>query len=270
MHSISDPLVLVNADDFGLSSNVNSAIVHGFTAHLIDTCSIMANGPAFEEACEAAHVSGFAARIGLHFVLDWGAPLTEELRREARFCGPDGRMHSRRRGRLIRLSYSEQRAVAAELCAQVARCRSHGLPLTHLDSHHHIHEELGIIGVLLTALREQGIRSVRLMQNLRRARTLIRRMYTYAFNTALKRQRIARTEYFGSVNDYLSYIVLRGAPPPKATVELMVHPTIGAGGAIVDAGQNISLSEAVGSIGKYRRPAVSTGVPSCSSSQRFR
>ena len=262
-----DPLVLVNADDFGCSSSVNTAIVHGFRDHLIDTCTIMANGPAFEEACEAAHACGFASRIGLHFVLDFGVPLTEALRREPRFCGPDGRMLLRRPGKLIRLSSSQQRAVAAELGAQIARCRSFGLPLTHLDSHHHIHEEFGIIGVVLTAIREQGITLVRPMQNLRRCRTLIRRMYTYAFNTALRRLRVARTQYFGSASDYLSFISLQGGPPPNASIELMVHPTIGPDGAIVDAGQNISLAETVSIVSKYRRPAVLTGVPACSLSQ---
>lgn len=261
--------MLVNADDFGSSQDVNSAIVEGFRADLIDTCTIMANGPAFEEACEAAHAGGFASRIGLHFVLDAGVPLTEELRREPRFCGPDGCMLPRRRGKLIRLSSSERRAVAAELCAQIARCRFFGLPLTHLDSHHHIHEEPGIIGVVLTVMREQGIKFVRPMQNLRRCRTLVRRIYTYAFNKALRRQGVARTRYFGAVSDYLAFVSLKGAPPPNGTIELMVHPTIGPDDVIVDAPQNTGLSEALGTVRKYRRPSVAAGVPGCSSSQPF-
>jgi predicted glycoside hydrolase/deacetylase ChbG (UPF0249 family) len=258
---MSGPLVLVNADDFGSSSGVNCAIADAFRSDLIDTCTIMANFPAFEEACEAAHAGGFAARIGLHFVLDAGVPLTEKLRREPRFCGPDGLLLPRRCGTLIRLSLSEQRAVAAEMCAQIARCRSYGLPLTHIDSHHHIHEELGIIGVVVPIMREQGIMSIRPMQNLRRCRTLIRRMYTCAFNIALRTKWIARTRYFGSLSDYLTFVSLNGAPPPNSTIELMVHPTIGPAGVIVDAGQNASLSDAVSTVSKYRRPAVPTGVP---------
>jgi len=259
MERISDPLALVNADDFGSSSGVNRAIVDAFRSNLIDTCTIMANFPGFEEACDAAYAEGFVARIGLHFVLDAGIPLTEKLRREPQFCGADGRMLPRRCGKLIQLSSTEQRAVAAELRAQIARCRSFGLPLTHLDSHHHIHEEFGIIGIVLTVMREQGIMFVRPMQNLCRCRTLIRQMYTYAFNAELRRRRVGRTQYFGSPNDYMAHFSLHGAPPPNATIELMVHPTMGPDRTIVDAPQNIMLSEAVGIVRRYRRLAVPTG-----------
>jgi chitin disaccharide deacetylase len=251
MQRISDPLVLVNGDDFGFSSAVNRAIIVAFRSGLIDTCTIMANAPAFEEACEAAHANGFAERIGLHFVLDEGVPLTEQLRREPRFCGLNGHMLSRRRGKLIWLSSPERCAVAAEFRAQVARCRSFGLPLTHFDSHHHVHEEPGIISVALPAMREQCIGFVRPMQNLRRCRTLIRRIYTYAFNTNLTRQRIAWTHYFGAVSDYLHFVSLWGAPPPDTTIELMVHPILGPDGAVIDKDSTASLSKSINSIRNY-------------------
>jgi chitin disaccharide deacetylase len=260
MEKISDSLVLISADDFGLSSAVNCAIVEELRSGRIDMCTIMANFPAFEEAADAANADRFTARIGLHFVLDEGVPLSEKLRREPRFCGPDGRMRSRRRGSLIHLSSSEQRAVADELRAQIARCRSSGLPLTYLTSHHHIHEEFGIIRVVLSVMREQGIAFIRPMQNLHRCRTLIRRMYTCAFNTELRRHRVVWTQYFGSVGDYLTYCSLHGAPP-NATIELMVHPTMAPDGTIADRFENASLSEAIGAARAYRRLAIPTNVP---------
>jgi predicted glycoside hydrolase/deacetylase ChbG (UPF0249 family) len=242
LHTPAAPRVTINADDFGLSRSVNAAIIGGFKARLIDTCTIMANAPAFEEACDLAHACGVASLIGIHFVLDDGVPLTEELRREPRFCGFDGRMLARVPGALVWLSSSERRAVAAELVAQIARCRSFGLHPTHLDSHHHVHEELGIARVVLPAMQQQDIRFVRPMQNLRRCRTLIRRFYTRAFNRSLKWRCISWTEYFGSVSDYLARWSVDGPPPPGTTVELMVHPTLRAeDGTIVDGGGHTSL-----------------------------
>ena len=261
IESSSGPLVLVNADDFGISPAVNCAIVNAFRERLIDTCTIMANFPAFEEACDAAHAGGFSGRVGLHFVLDEGIPLTEELRREPRFCAPDGRMFPRRRNKFIRLSSSEKRAVAAELRAQIARCRAFGLPLTHLDSHHHIHEELGIIGVVLPTLKEQGVPFVRPMQNLSISRTLVRRIYTHIFNTELRRRGVSWTRYFGAVSDYERCCASQGAPPPGETVELMVHPTMDPAGTIVDAVDHAPLSERLCAVRKCRRPASPAVLP---------
>jgi predicted glycoside hydrolase/deacetylase ChbG (UPF0249 family) len=226
--------LLINADDFGLSSDINAAIALAFRSSLITNCSIMPNAPAFEEAVELAHTGGLAAHTGIHFVLDEGEPLTGALRGERRFCDSDGRLRSRKPGKLVSLTATESRAVAGELRAQIARCRSSGLDPTHVDSHHHIHEDPGVIRVMLPVMREQGIRFIRPMQNLQGARTLARRLYTLAFNASLTVRRIAWTQYFGAVADFLAYVQRHGGPPARGRVELMVHPAMSSNGTLID------------------------------------
>lgn len=43
--------IIVNADDFGMSSQINHAIVEAFQKNLISSTTMMANMPAFDEAC---------------------------------------------------------------------------------------------------------------------------------------------------------------------------------------------------------------------------
>ena len=49
--------IIINADDFGLNSSVNKAIVESFNNGLINSTTLMANMPGFEEAVEMAHKS---------------------------------------------------------------------------------------------------------------------------------------------------------------------------------------------------------------------
>jgi len=205
----------------------------------------MANGPAFTQACDLAHACGLAAHTGLHFVLDEGEPLTDALRREPRFCRFDGRLLPRRPGKLPWLSSTERRAVATELRAQIARCRAFGLGLTHIDSHHHIHEEMGVIRVMLPVMREQGIYYIRPMQNLKRPRTLLRHIYTCAFNATLNFHGVARTRYFGSPKGFLEWERRHRMVPTRGSIELMVHPTVGTNGTIIDRLDNSELSELI-------------------------
>ncbi len=73
--------LIINADDFGLNSSVNRAIVDLFTNGLINSATLMANMPAFDEAISLVHKYNLAPKIGLHLVLTEGTPLTEEIKK---------------------------------------------------------------------------------------------------------------------------------------------------------------------------------------------
>jgi predicted glycoside hydrolase/deacetylase ChbG (UPF0249 family) len=245
------PPALINADDFGLEPDVNRAIARAFGARLISTCSIMATGSAFEEACRAAHEGGFADRVGLHFVLDAGRPLTEAMRRERRFCSADGSFLPRRKGAWIRITGAETRAVRAELRAQLDRCRAAGLRPRHLDSHHHVHEELGILRAILPVMREEGIRRLRVLQNLVRARTFARRIYTKAVNGYLEARGLAGWNRFGAADAVVSANL-----GPDDRVEVMVHPAIGANGVLVDLPGGVPLADVLAPVLSMCQPAA--------------
>ena len=67
---------IINADDFGLSQEVNSAVVQCFRDGTIDRTTLLVNMPQTDAACALAREHGFFDRVGLHINLVEGTPLT--------------------------------------------------------------------------------------------------------------------------------------------------------------------------------------------------
>jgi predicted glycoside hydrolase/deacetylase ChbG (UPF0249 family) len=243
--------MIINADDFGYSASVNQAILQAFDHGLISSTTVMANMPAFEEACAVAHERKLLGHVGAHLVLSEGEPLTERIRRCPRFCDESG-FFSPRSGRAFRLSALETAGVREEMRAQIERCRSQGLPVTHLDSHHHVHNEPAIGRIVSQLAREQGVPYVRLARNCGPGIDLKRRLYKSYLNRHLERLGLARTRYFGVVDDYL-FLEQHGVPPgEREDFEVMTHPIFDERGVLVDSlAPEHSLQDLVTKLGGY-------------------
>lgn len=131
-------LLIVNADDFGLNPASNAGIIECHQAGSVTSTTLMANAPGFEEAVALAKDNPKLG-VGLHFNLTWGMPLSEPS--ISRTLVDQGGMFFER-GRLGRLAISgrlQAATIEAELEAQFQRLRSHGLRVSHVDSHQHVH-----------------------------------------------------------------------------------------------------------------------------------
>lgn len=103
--------LIVNADDFGLSSGVNEGIIEAHQRGVVTSTSLMVDAPAAEEAARLARPRSNLG-VGLHFVEPDNADL-------------DDPAHA-----------------ASAFAAQLERFRSLvGTDPTHVDSHHHVHAE---------------------------------------------------------------------------------------------------------------------------------
>lgn len=218
--------IMVNADDFGMNSDVNTAILGAFHDGLLTSTTVMANMPAFEEACAVAS-NELAGKIGVHLNLTEGKPITEPIRRCNRFCTPEGEF--RPRSRVWRLTPEELNAVSRELQAQVDACIRRGVVPSHLDSHNHVHTEWAIGRVVIEIARQFDIHGVRLARNCGRGKADWRNVYTRLYNERLQRAGLARTKYFGSMTDFASVGYSADGP-----VEVMVHPRLAPNGSVVD------------------------------------
>jgi chitin disaccharide deacetylase len=132
------PLLIVNADDLGMSAGINRAIFEGHDRGIVTSASLMAVGAAFEGA-----VAGLAARprlgCGVHLVLHDERPVLPPSRIPG-LVEPGGRFLPLDRVLRRLLAGSLPRAeVEAELAAQIERALAAGVRLTHLDSHCHLH-----------------------------------------------------------------------------------------------------------------------------------
>jgi predicted glycoside hydrolase/deacetylase ChbG (UPF0249 family) len=129
------PLVVVHADDLGLSPAASRGILRAHHEGVVTSTSLLANLPGAEEGATLARQAP-ALEVGLHLNLTEGRPLTDARS----LTSPDGAFRPLR-AQLLALLFSRTDAdeVAREVEAQLARARALGLSITHLDGHQHVH-----------------------------------------------------------------------------------------------------------------------------------
>ena len=217
--------LIINADDFGMSKDVNFAILAAMDLDLCMDTTLLVNFEEAEHAAKLAISTNKKSNIGIHLNLTEGYPLTQKIRNESRFCNNEGMFNNKKKKRIYSLSTSEKIAVYEEITCQIQTCRKMGIPISHADSHNHIHEEPAFLMLLLDILKKERIPFIRLTNNIGNT-SLINSIYRNAYNTILKSNNLAGTDYFGSITN-LSHPSrnLRD----NSFVELMIHP-----GKIVD------------------------------------
>lgn len=210
--------VIVNADDFGLSPNENAVIFAAFQAGVISSATAMANMPAFEAACALARHASLQGRVGLHFNLTYGRPLSAAILRSRTFCDGHGVFDLSLPRHSLWLNREDRDAVREELQAQWQRCVEHGVRPSHIDSHQHVHNIWPIGEIVARFAAHQGV-PVRLARNLGHNLSLPKRVFKGLLNWRL--QSLA-----GVTADYVcTPIDLRNAPTPSdGVLEIVAHP----------------------------------------------
>lgn len=247
--------IIVNADDFGKSSEVNRAICECFELGYIDRTTLMVNMPYADEAVKLAGEKGFLNQVGLHLNLTAGTPLTEEIRNNPLFCDEEGCFHAKFHQQMKYRLHMDKNAICQvreELSAQIKRYISYGLTLKHIDSHHHVHTDLPILKALIPILEVYDIRSVRIGRNLFHHEAISNKLYKHYYNNKLRTLPIQVTDYFGSHEDLIKYLrtpaLNRADLYKNHSIEIMTHPMYDTCGALVDT--NIVIDEAWNKIHK--------------------
>jgi hopanoid biosynthesis associated protein HpnK len=154
--------LIVNADDFGLSSGANRGIIKAWQEGILTSASLMVGGNAFSEAVALAGANP-GLQVGLHLTLVQGRAVTEQ----------DGQQSiTDRRGNftddpvLAGMRYfflkSLRSRLYREIEGQIVRFRDTGLPLSHIDGHLNIHMHPVVFDILLELMPSHGIKSFRL------------------------------------------------------------------------------------------------------------
>ncbi|MHB9053676.1 MAG: carbohydrate deacetylase [Thermoleophilia bacterium] len=152
--------LIVNADDFGLTSGVNRAVIECYLAGAVTSTTLLVNGQAaVEAALEAADNPGLG--VGLHLNLSAGPP-TADAGKVSSLLGPDGNFPGIRQA-LWRLTTGRARAheLESEIVAQVERLRELGIRPTHIDSHHHLHAHPRLRSLIKRTCPRLGITRMR-------------------------------------------------------------------------------------------------------------
>ena len=246
--------LIINADDLGISTTVNQAILESMASGLVTSASMMANMPGFEDAVALIHGRReLKGRIGMHLNLTEGRPLSRPILDCPVFCDDSGCFIFNRRSHLFNLSRQEKAAVYEELETQLQRVLAAGIQPTHLDSHHHVHTEWAIAPLVCRLGREYGITRIRLARNIGETPALFSRLYKAMFNRwrlGSRHDFYNNTNYFGDIEDMTIFVRKgrmkgRGGAEERGgrkepghiegkSVEVMVHPLYDDAGRLVD------------------------------------
>lgn len=154
--------LIVNADDFGLTSGVNRAIVELHASGLVTSTSLMARAGATEEAIELARATP-SLGVGCHVVLVDGDPVLPPEQIPSLVDRRTGQFLHSLTAFLLRLFTGRIRVeeIEAEAGAQIAHLKCRGVHLTHIDTHKHAHIFPAVLRPVLRAARAAGVRAVR-------------------------------------------------------------------------------------------------------------
>lgn len=141
--------LVVNADDFGFTRDVNQGIIEAHRQGILTATTLMANGDAFDDAVRLARENP-DLDVGVHLVLIGGGALAAR-----------GSELPRTVPRLLAAIASRRIHIYDELAAQVRRILDTGLALTHIDTHKHTHLAPAVLDAVARVAEEFGIPWVR-------------------------------------------------------------------------------------------------------------
>ncbi|NIV38820.1 MAG: hopanoid biosynthesis-associated protein HpnK [Anaerolineae bacterium] len=154
--------IILNADDFGASTTINTAVIQAHRQGILTSASLMVTGAAAAEAVELARQTPDLA-IGLHLVVACGKAALPPDRiphlvdRQGLF--PNDPLQAGLRYFFGRTAQAE---LAAEMEAQFECFAATGLELSHVDSHLHMHLHPTVLRLLLPLAEKYGARGLRL------------------------------------------------------------------------------------------------------------
>jgi chitin disaccharide deacetylase len=236
--------LIINADDFGLTKGVNRAIAELHLANAITSATLMATGPAFEDAVAIAHAHPTLG-VGCHIVLTDGIPASDPQSIPS-LLGPDGKTFRPKLFDFIQAllrGMIREDDIEREAFAQLQKLQRAGIDVTHLDSHKHTHLFPAVARPLLRVAERASVGAIRSPfeqtwslalghgNRLRRLQVkLLRRLQTqFAHLPQIRNDLVLTTDgtigisATGHLNDSSLRQILN-ALPSDGTFELCCHP----------------------------------------------
>jgi len=231
--------LIINADDLGISPGVNRGIFDAHAAGTVTSASLLANAPGLADAITRLRDAS-TLHVGLHLNLTAGAPVAQS--------GDVTSLWDPRTGEFFPLSRLVRRAlmgrvapddVAAECTAQLARLRSLGVNVGHIDAHRHVHALPGVWKPVAAVARRAGVRAVRVPREtilpgrVRLGRVLVAASLRAALRLAVNGRGhdrdLGRADHFRGLDllgapDFQRRLLALLDQLQPGTTELMVHP----------------------------------------------
>ncbi len=216
--------IIVNADDLGLSAEVNEAIFRAMEAGVITSATLLSNGAAVIPA--ARMLPRFPnCSFGVHLNLTQFQRLDAENPTALSSILDEHNCFKGNAIREVRISAPMLRAIYREWCAQIDNLIHLGVQPSHLDSHHHVHTIPQMLPVLAALRRRYRIDKARISRNMYdpaapASKVLLAKKWL--FNQALRCIGFKTTGIFTELEVFIRVCAAR--PPEESLIELMAHP----------------------------------------------
>ena len=153
--------LVVTADDFGLSPEVNEAVLAASRGGILTAASLMVGAPAWEDAVAMARAEP-GLKVGLHLTLVHGLPVLPASEIPDLVDG-SGRLRTDMAsvGAAIFFSRRVRSQAQAECRAQFERFAGTGLAFDHVNGHNHFHIHPSVAEITARLAREFGVPAVR-------------------------------------------------------------------------------------------------------------
>lgn len=142
--------LIVNADDFGLTPGVCDGILKSHREGIVTSTTILINTPHLDSTVEKLNGCP-SLDLGLHLNITWGKPLLPAAKVKT-LIGDDGLFV-----RDKNFDKVDPDEVGEEWNAQLAKAKSLGIKLTHLDTHHHTHLHPALLDLLPEIALREGL-----------------------------------------------------------------------------------------------------------------
>ena len=156
--------LIVNADDFGLTSGVNRGIVQAHEHGIVTSATLMACGAKFQEAVAMAYRTPQLS-VGCHILLVDASPVLDLQQVSSLATANSGTPKfsdslANFAGLAIAGRLNEDQ-IEAEIMAQIRKLQATGIQVSHLDSHKHTHMFPAVFRPMLRAAKTCGVLAVR-------------------------------------------------------------------------------------------------------------
>jgi predicted glycoside hydrolase/deacetylase ChbG (UPF0249 family) len=224
--------IVVNADDFGGSADTVEATIACFERGALTSATIMPNMPATDRAVEYARAHPEFS-FGVHLTLT-GDGRERPLSPPGEIAGLVGRGGALLPTRTVRVRAVTGRLspeeIAREIEAQIEHVRGRGVPVSHVDSHRHVHKLAPFRTALSRALPRLGIRRVRSAQDVWLRSPLLQATYWWGprWRRALAGKFVTTDHFYmpSSAGDtgWAEPLLEHVRRLPGRTLEVGVHP----------------------------------------------
>jgi predicted glycoside hydrolase/deacetylase ChbG (UPF0249 family) len=155
--------LIINADDFGLSTSINKGIIEAHQKGIVTSTTLMANMSGFLSAVNLAKENP-SLGVGVHINLIRGEPVSPPgkvaslVARDDRFLGNGYRFLSR----LYSNGFNDEE-IRLEIKSQISKVFDHGITPSHLDSEKNMHSFPPLLVHVCEVAKFFGISKIRLI-----------------------------------------------------------------------------------------------------------